>query len=193
MDSARHRRSVNIAALCGGVLLTVVACADSDRESKAPLPRFPNDHLVGSWDASFHRGDPLPSSSGVPEVHGTLTFAGPESENASQAVPASPVNYGLYDIDFSPYGFDSRDNGSVPGAVAHIFSLGSGDTDSVSIVLEPAQREVNIVLRGELRGDVARGAWATESPRRAGITEWGSFTLTRHRGSSRLESAIYSR
>jgi hypothetical protein len=136
--------------------------------------------LIGSWDARFYLGGMLRARSTAPgDVRGTLLFARIRSASPTFPNMAAPLNYGLYDVDFSPYGFNLRENGFLPGVVASAVPTRARGIDSVFIVLEPEQRGISVSIRGELRGDQADGVWTAESPSRAGIAESGRFMMMR--------------
>ena len=138
--------------------------------------------LVGSWDATFFLADEFRGQApAAREVRGTLVFVRIRSGTPSFPDMAVPLHYGLYDLDFSPYGFDSRNAGTVPTAIARAFPTQVPEVDSVLIVLDPEQRGVIVLMRGQLRGDRADGVWTAESSARAGIGESGRFTMTRRR------------
>lgn len=177
------RRSANLTSLFffTALVISALGCAGSGAGERGKRNTAVPDHLVGSWDANFYLGE-LGASSSIPrDVRGTLSFVRIRSGSSTFPHMATPINYGLYDIDFSPYGFDSREDGFLPGAVASATPTRARGIDSVFIVLEPEQKGVSVSIRGELRGDRAEGAWTAESPSRAGIAEFGRFTMIRNR------------
>ncbi|MDP9204067.1 MAG: hypothetical protein M3P12_01245 [Gemmatimonadota bacterium] len=140
------------------------------------------DRLVGSWEGNFQLADEFRSQSTVTRgVHGTLVFV--QARRGLTGFPdmAAPLHYGLYDIDFSPYGFDSRVTGVVPTAIARTLPTPASEADSVFIVLDPERRGVIVLMRGQLLGDRADGVWTAVSSTRSGIGESGSFVMTRAR------------
>jgi hypothetical protein len=168
-----------IRACCALLLL---ACGGSSGGDGSTVITAAADRLVGSWDATFVLADEFRGRSPVARnVHGTLVFVRIRSGTPSFPDMAAPLHYGLYDLDFSPYGFDSRNAGTVPTAIARAFPTQVPEVDSVLIVLDPEQRGVIVLMRGQLRGDRADGVWTAESSARAGIGESGRFTMTRRR------------
>ena len=136
--------------------------------------------LAGSWNATFYLDREFRTgTSTLRRVDGTLVLVQIRSKAARFSDMATPLQYGLYDIDFSPYGFDSRDDGSVPTAVARAVPTGDRSADSIFIVLEPQRKGMTVLMRGEMRSDHAAGFWTVESKSRSGIAESGRFTMTR--------------
>ena len=140
-----------------------------------------SNQLIGSWDARFELGSAFPSASSRPkDVRGMLTFVRTASGAVNVPDMVAPVTYGLYDADFTSFGFDIHDGEGAPTAVAGIAGAVADSTDSVVIVIGPKERGVSVLLRGKLNDGKLNGAWTTESGR-AGIAEWGRFSMTRHR------------
>lgn len=165
---------------CAALGLVLLGCRASDVRRQPDTDSLAADHLAGEWDASFHLGSEFRAgASSSREVRGTLTLVRKRATTAAISGMAGPVNYGLYDIDFTSFGFDPREDGSVPGVVARLSPASRGTVDSLFIDLEPQARGVSVLIRGVVGGDHAEGAWMTESPSRAGIGEWGRFTMTR--------------
>ena len=162
--------------------LVIIGCGGLSGGDESTVVTSAAHHLVGSWDATFLLTDEFRSRSPIArDVHGTLVFVRIRSGAPSFPDMAAPLHYGLYDLDFSPYGFDSRNAGTVPSAIARAFPTQIPEVDSVLIVLDPEQRGVIVLMRGQLRGDRADGVWTAESSARAGIGESGRFTMTRRR------------
>jgi hypothetical protein len=165
-----------------GAFTSLVAGCSRSGAGDMPGVTAAADHLIGSWDARFYLGGMLRARSSAPgDIRGTLLFARIKSASTTFPNMAAPLNYGLYDVDFSPYGFNLRENGLLPGVVASAVPTRARGIDSVFIVLEPEQRGISVSIRGELRGDQADGVWTAESPSRAGIAESGRFTMMRNR------------
>ena len=87
----------------------------------------------------------------------------------------------MYDLDFSPYGFDSQRDGVVPAIVAALLPANANSGDSVLIVLDPERRGVTLFIRGDLRDDRVTGKWVTETASRSGIAMSGEVLMTRRR------------
>lgn len=166
------------------VLLTVfyTGCGDLRGGNGGSTAVAATDHLIGSWDARFRLAAEFqPQSSTTNEVTGRLLFVGIKSAASSFPDLATPVDYGLHDIDFSPFGFDLRAAGVVPTAIGRDSPVPGKGVDSLFIVLDPERRGVVVLMRGQLRGDRAEGLWTAISPTRSGIGESGSFAMTRVR------------
>ena len=163
------------------LLLACTACGDWSGGSKGAVAAAASDRLVGSWEARFLLSDGLRGEpSLVDGVHGRLIFVRIKSARSFPDL-AAPVEYGLYDIDFSPYGFDSRVGGDIPTAIARISTAPSPGVDSLFIVLDPERRGVVVLMRGQLHGNRADGVWTAMSSTRSGIGESGTFAMTRDR------------
>jgi hypothetical protein len=169
--------------LSGIVFLIAVLGCEGTSDDRTTVPNTAA-HLAGSWDASFDL-DPKfrTGTSTLRRVDGTLVLMQIQSRAPSFPDMVAPLQYGLYDIDFSPYGFDSRDGGSVPTAVARDVPTGDRGADSLFIVLEPQRQGMTVLMRGEMNGDRGAGLWTVESRGRAGIAESGRFTIRRQRNS----------
>lgn len=186
MDSTKSRREL-IAVLFAALVLAASGCGRSSSGEASDVTTSASDRLVGSWEVTFHPGDGSLVRSAAPiGVRGTLIFVRGDTRGSSFPGIASPINYGLYDVDFTPFGFDTRDDGSVPGMVGHtsVSALGAVP-DSIFILVGAERRGMSVLLQGELRGSRVEGTWITESPGRAGIAERGSFTMTRQRETDR--------
>jgi len=162
-------------------LVAALGCAEGASNDRTTVVNK-GTHLAGSWDATFYLDRHFRTgASALRHVDGTLVLVQIRSRAPSFPDMAAPLQYGLYEIDFSPYGFDSRDDGSVPSAVARAVPTADRGADSVFIVLEPQRKGMTVLMKGEMRGDRAAGLWTVESPSRSGIAEAGSFTMTRQR------------
>ncbi len=166
----------------------VLACLGCDTLSGGDGPAVVDaeaDHLTGSWEASFA----LDEFGGQPpvarRVRGTLVFARIKPGGPSFPDMAAPLDYGIYDIDFSSYGFDSRVAGAVPTAIARTWSVSPHEPDSLLVVLNPERRGVIVLMRGQLRNGRADGVWTAMSATRSGIGESGSFLMTHARGAQK--------
>jgi len=177
----RRDRSQLIRACCAFIILAGVGCDELSGGDRRAVVVTEGDHLTGSWQASFvldELGGQPPVARGV---HGTMVFARVKPGGPGFPDMAVPLDYGLYDLDFSSYGFDSRVAGAVPTAVARTWSLSPREPDSLLIVLNPERRGVIVLMRGQLRNGRADGVWTAISATRSGIGESGSFLMTRSR------------
>lgn len=132
------------ATLC----LAAVGCVDA--RDVAPRAEA---RLVGTWDARFDIAQsPLDGGHAAGTVDGRISFLANRWLEGRVAGIASPTDYGSYDVDFRPLGFDPRKEGRTPTAIA-----GSLPDDSIAIVLGDADRSVS--MRGRLDADSITGTW----------------------------------
>ena len=166
---------VLLIALCTG-------CGDLRGGNSGGTVSAAPDHLVGSWQAQFGLAAEFqPQSSDAHGVSGRLLFVGFKSGASNFPDMVAPVQYGLHDIDFSPFGFDLGAAGVVPTAIGRDSPSPVPGVDSLFIVLDPERRSVVVLMRGQLRSDRAEGQWTAVSSTRSGIGESGSFVMTRFR------------
>lgn len=153
------------------------SCADrtalDQRAESAPAQR-----LVGTWVVSFHMDRslmPTMDTVSVPQdVRGQLAFLANRWLDRAYPQIETPTDYGTYDIDFAPFGFDPRVTGQPPTAVAGWLAH-----DSVEIILEPEQTQMAVTMRGKLDGDSISGIWQVSVSRTSG--GGGRFMMSRHR------------
>ena len=136
--------------------LMLAACSPS------PAPRDAAGHagINGLWNATFsleHSPAASINAARAPELRGTIALL---------------TNYGTYDVDFTPFGFNPRDANDAPALVVNP-SAG----DSVDLELADSRRETVVVLRGARSGDSISGAWVVYVGRDAGGR--GRFLLRR--------------
>jgi hypothetical protein len=174
-----------IRACCAFLLLACVGCDELNGGDRRAVGVTESDHLTGSWEASFALDEFGSQPSVAHGVHGTMVFARIKQGGPSFPDMAVPLDYGLYDIDFSSYGFDSRVAGAVPTAIARSWSVSPREPDSLLVVLNPERRGVIVLMRGRLRIDRADGVWTAMSTARSGIGESGRFVMTRSRGAQK--------
>lgn len=147
------------------------------RELQVPAAR----RLVGVWTVTFTLDPAFRIHGGMDQpVRGTLALIQDHSGRLSYPQLAEPLHYGTYDVDFRRFGFDPRNRGAVPVAVAGVSidsasRPGQGE-DHVRVVLDPGEAQMNITLDGTLAADSAAGTWIVESRTAAG---GGTFTMTR--------------
>jgi hypothetical protein len=171
---SRMARAV-IAIWC--TVFVFVGCSRTDdtrreRAMDAPTARL----LVGTWDATFTLDRPLTvtsDSTRPPPVVGVLAFV--EAHHAAPEIPllAGSTHDVAYDVDFRPFGFDLRDRGASPVAVAR-----TSEKDSVAMLFGNGESLFSLRVQGAFIGDSASGVWTAESPR-AGAG--GRFSMHRRR------------
>jgi hypothetical protein len=138
------------------------------------------DRLAGVWEIRFELvNGTLGPSAAANAVLGTLTFGEGTTKALEFPGMRPPLNYGLYNLDFSSFGFETQHDGSAPISVARVSSGGPTSVDSVFVVIEPGGPGPSVMLAGELHNDRVEGAWITASIGRTGIAEWGHFSMTR--------------
>jgi hypothetical protein len=160
--------------LVSAAAIVISGCGGENVQIRAARSKLAGE-LAGDWEARFRldRSPRLtaPVSSSKADIVGRFAFLVNRSLGASYPGLATLSNYGTYDIDFTSFGFDPRDSGRTPTAVA-----GPIDTDSLEIMLSPDEEGVVMRMRGRLVGDTIRGTWSVVFPR-AGAGG-GTFTMT---------------
>jgi hypothetical protein len=175
----RERRSHG--PLAAWVVVAVLGCAQDDAPARSRvLDAAEARHLVGVWDVSF-RLDPATSVtihavSALP-VTGTLVFAEDHYGRVTSAELSEPTHDGVYDVDFRPFGFSSRDADAIPVAVARVAPRSTGD--SLYVVLSPGNSRFAVRMEGALAGDSAAGRWRAAAFSAGGGS--GRFTMHRER------------
>jgi hypothetical protein len=168
-------RTSAVLTVVAGVVVTASACehrSSLDQRVSSARAR----QLLGAWSVHFERdraGEPAPDGTPPPpNVRGRLVLIENRWLNTSYPWIELPTAYGTYDIDFTPFGFEPRQRGAVPSAVA-----GSFDGDSVGIILEPAEGDQRIAMRGRILGDTIVGTWDILLSRSGG--DAGRFVMSR--------------
>jgi hypothetical protein len=166
-------------SLCASAVtsLAIVACADRSA-TPGDVALQPAQRLVGAWDVRFELERPLmlavASNATVRSVRGQFAFVENRWLSASYPWMQRPTDYGTYDVDFTPFGFESRTNGETPTAVARWLH-----GDSVQILLGLDESPVAVTMRGRLTSDSILGTWDVAISRVAG--GGGRFLMSRHR------------
>jgi len=110
--------------------------------------------LVGLWDVRLRLDRPLTlHTPSADTAHAELTLIPNAWVVGTYPEISAPTNYGTYDGDLSAFGFDPRETGQIPVAIA---TRTGGD--SVEVVLAPGRAE-SVTLRGRLHGDSVTGTW----------------------------------
>jgi hypothetical protein len=155
----------------------VMACMDrSELEQQAQAAT--TQRLIGTWDARFHLDHPLASGPGFgwvkQDVDGQLAFLANRWLTRTYPLVNVPSDYGVFDVDFSPLGFDARSSNHTPAAIA-----GWQSQDSVQIILGDPESGIAVTMAGRSRGDSIVGAWRVWISRAAG--GGGHFVMVRHK------------
>jgi len=168
-------RRMAIAALSGAALL---AC---ERNEEPPASRVAvARRLVGTWDVTFWLDSERTISTYVhasAPVAGTLVFALDHYGRLDAPELNAPTNDGLYDADFRPFGFSTRDGDNVPVVVARLVPRPTGD--SVYVVLSPGRTRFSVRMTGRLVDDSAVGDWRAAAFSAGGGA--GRFAMRRRR------------
>lgn len=171
-------RRMATAALAGAMM---VACGQTEEPSAARIAMARR--LVGTWDATFWLDSERTISTYVhatKPIAGTLVFALDHYGRLDAPELSAPTNDGLYDADFHPFGFSTRDGDNVPVVVARVVPRSTGD--SVYIVLSPGRTRFSVRMAGRLTDDSAVGDWRASAFSAGGGA--GRFAMHRRRESS---------
>jgi len=159
-------------------LLTSAAMLAGCQKTRPPMNADESlvaQQLSGAWDMELQLiRSPLIAldTTHVPrEIRGKLDLLVNTSLNTSFGGVGIPTNYGSYDLDLTPFGFDPRITGTPPTAVA---GLKSGD--SVAIMLSPGNGTGEMLLTGRLSDSTIAGTWQISRERSTGN---GRFVLKR--------------
>jgi len=166
------------AALAGAAM---IACQQAEVPSAARIAIARR--LVGTWDATFWLDSERTISTYVHAanpVAGTLVFALDHYGRLDAPELSAPTNDGLYDADFHPFGFSTRDGDNVPVVVARLVPRPTGD--SVYIVLSPGRTRFSVRMAGRLVDDSVVGDWRASAFSAGGGA--GRFAMHRRRESS---------
>ena len=135
-------------------LAALVACGERGDVAQAAETLGPR--LAGTWDIRLDLDQrPVLRGQGPGEVRGSIAFLANKRRDG-------PADYGTYDIDFRPFGFDPRGEGETPVAIARWLP-----GDSVSITLGP-EGAASVAMRGRLAGDSVVGTWDVSLARVSG-------------------------
>lgn len=161
-------------------LLMSLALVFGCRKTRPPMGAAESlvaNQLSGSWDMQFQLvRSPLIAfdvAHAPREIRGKLDLLVNTSLNRSYSGVGIPTNYGSYDVDLVPFGFDPRINGTPPTAVAGMMT-----GDSVAIILSPGNDAGTMVLVGRLHAGTVAGTWQVSLERSTGN---GNFVLERVR------------
>ena len=165
------------ASVCIAFLAATIAGCNDGHGAEVALDTPDARRLDGSWRIELH-ADRLRLEPVAGKVAQALTVRGEIALVSNHWLGADgdgprPSQYGTYDIDFSPLGFDPRHGGELPRVTARTV-----DGDSVALVLEPGDAHESVDMRGVVRADSIVGRWSLE-PVRAGADAAGTFSMTR--------------
>lgn len=154
--------------LIHAILILLIACTP-------PIPR--KSHVAGSgltgvWEGAFvvTSAGQVASHPAIPEIRGVVVlFQSPWLERRYGLTDPMSLE-GVYDVDFTPLGFEARPQEQMPLASAVL----TGDS-SVLIRLNPYVSQGAVVLEGMVQSESLVGHWYYELPGGAS----GRFHLTR--------------
>lgn len=153
----------------------VLMGCDGSRPPMSAKESVDAQRLSGIWDMRFHLiRSPLIAldTSSVPRaIQGKLSLLVNTSLNRSFPGMGIPTDYGSYDVDLTPFGFDTRVSGKTPTAI-----VGWISGDSVEIILGPEGEAGELFLVGRLEDNVVTGIWTVMLPSSGGE---GTFVFKR--------------
>ena len=163
------------------MVAAVLGCTPDDTAVRSRVLDAAAAHrLVGTWDVAFLL-DPAQaiatSARAATPVAGTLVFAEDHYGRIAAAELSGPTHDGVYDVDFQPFGFSTREQGAVPVVVARVTPAGAGD--SLYVVLSPGTPRFAVRMTGTLAGDSAAGVWSAAAFSAGGGS--GRFAMRRRR------------
>ncbi|MEP6904876.1 MAG: hypothetical protein ABI875_02260 [Gemmatimonadales bacterium] len=163
--------------LTSGVLALIAGCASGSPRKQHAESALAN-ALAGQWDISLQMDRPPALVTGAVgskrNLDGTLAFLANRSLEAQYSRAGASIDYGTYDIDFTAFGFDPRDDGKIPTLV-----VDSTARDSIAIVLTHDPGGIAVKMQGGIKGDTIRGRWQVFFPRLG--AGGGSFHMTPRR------------
>jgi len=183
-DKFLHRARTRWSLALPALLIFSSACGNEDQSERAALLATPAaKHLVGTWTAKFwidagpRRSKQVDSTT----VAGTISLEEDRYGSVSTDALQSATHAGVYNVDFSKFGFSSRQSDELPAAIASVSRQQSRDQskDSVTIVLSPGTALYPVVMTGLVYGDSAIGQWYAAAYRSGGMA--GRFAMKRLR------------
>lgn len=158
------------------VIAALTGCTDhAALEQQALAPG--SQHLIGTWDVRFHLDRPVlvaqQAGSPIRDVSGQLAFLANRWVTQSYPAMPSPSDFGTFDVDFSPFGFDPRSENETPTAEAWL------GNDSLQVMLGDPTGDITVRMGGRVVGDSITGRWTVLISRTGG--GGGRFTMLRHR------------
>lgn len=161
-----------------GALVAVAIGCEAPRPAMNAADAVEAQRLSGMWMVRFQliRSPMIALDSAVVPrgIQGKLSLLVNTSLNRSFPGMGIPTNYGSYDVDLRPFGFDTRVPGKTPTAVA-----GRLSDDSVEIILGPENEAGEVVMTGRLQQGAVTGIWRVFLPTTGGE---GTFAMERAAG-----------
>jgi hypothetical protein len=174
--------------MCGAMavpmmLVGVSACGNDDQQERvALLASPPARQLVGTWTARFwlDMGFGRSTHDDSTTIAGTISLEEDTYGHVSADALENATHAGVYNLDFSKFGFSAREPGELPAAIARVSDSPRGNSgDSLIIVLSPGTALFPVVMTGLIAGDSAAGQWIASANRSGGIS--GHFLMKRLR------------
>lgn len=169
-----------IGAACG---------ADHGADRARMLENVAARRFAGVWDVTFHADSQLGFSRHAPDalVTGTLAFTEDVHGPTDVAELAGVTHTGVYDLDFRPFGWETRSGNEAAVAVARVLgatgvAVAPAAADSFYVVLSPGTQRFAVRMAGTIVGDSCAGTWSASSFSAGGGA--GTFVM-RHRAGSR--------
>jgi len=158
-----------------GVTAVLAGCGDGSRPTRRAESVLGN-KLAGTWDITLHL-EQAPSLVSdtlrmARNLGGSIGLLANRSLDTPYPGVGAPINYGTYDIDFTVFGFDARDEGKIPTV-----AVDSAGKDSIEIALSHEPGEISVRMEGWIRSDTVNGRWQVSLPRLG--AGGGSFFMTR--------------
>jgi hypothetical protein len=136
--------------------------------------------LVGEWNVKFWLDrTAYGRASDTAVVEGTLSLEEDTYGRISASEMRDPTHAGVYDLDFSRFGFAARDADEIPAAIARVSYRSTGRADSITIVLSPGTHLFPVIMSGAIDGDAVTGKWTASAYRAGGAS--GRFAMERRR------------
>lgn len=155
------------------LIVSLVLTAIGGTRSTAQAQSKAVDQVTGVWDARFTLTKPmlLAKSPSRATVVGQIAMLRSAWLAKQYGTDVGAGWDGMYDVDFTPFGFEARPARRVPSVTA-MMSRG----DSIEVRLNPHVSQGAVVLRGVMKGDSITGIWYYESNRGGS----GTFVLRRY-------------
>lgn len=168
------RYNDGIRIFAAALVFVAIGCEDS-RPPMNAADALDAQRLIGMWEVRFQliRSPVIALDSAVVPtgIQGRLSLLANTSVNRTFPRMGIPTNYGSYDVDLTPFGFDTRVSGKTPTTVA-----GRLAGDSVEIILGPENEAGELVMIGQLKQGVVTGRWRVFLPTTGGE---GTFEMKR--------------
>jgi hypothetical protein len=151
------------------------ACSEDrtvlEQRAKSPEAK----RLIGTWEAHFLLDRPLLIGSDPKqrEIRGEVAFVANRSLVRAYPTMEFPSDAGSFDVDFTPFGFDARNDDQTPIALA-----AWRGADSLDIFLGEPHSDVSVRMHGRFVGDSIVGDWRVLISRTGG--GGGRFVLVRN-------------